>query len=263
MPKIEKYEPGSFCWAELATRDTESAKKFYSEMFGWTAKEMPIPGGVYIIFQSDGNDAAAAYAAPPGVPPHWGVYFSVADVDQSAAKVAPSGGKLVAGPLDVMEAGRMATAQDPQGAVFSLWQAKRNIGATHGGPLNQVSWPELATLDPAGAVAFYSSIFGWKTKPETDLENAPYIEWINGQTHIGGLMPMRGDQWKGVAPHWMFYVTVADCDDRAAKAKQLGATICVPPRDIPNVGRFSVVFDAQGAAFSLIQLTAVQQPASA
>ena len=263
MGKIESYVPGSFCWAELATTDPEGAKKFYAEMFDWTATDMPSPGGMYTIFQCEGNDAAAMYGGRPDVPPHWGVYFSVSDVNESAAKVAPAGGTILAGPFDVMDAGRMATAKDPQGAVFSLWQAKRNIGATHGGPLNMVCWPELATTDPAGAVKFYSGIFGWKTKPETGVEGAEYVEWINGQQAMGGLMPMRGEQWKGVPPHWMMYVSVADCDERAAKARQLGATICVPPTDIPNVGRFSVITDAQGAVFSLVQLTARPQQAGA
>src|SRR5881296_1727288 len=51
MGKIESYVPGSFCWAELATSDAESAKKFYTRMFGWTTMELPSPGGVYTIFQ--------------------------------------------------------------------------------------------------------------------------------------------------------------------------------------------------------------------
>ena len=257
MAKIESYVPGSFCWAELATSDTESAKKFYGEMFGWTANELPMPGGVYIILQSEGNDTGAICPTKPGVPPHWGVYFSVTDVDAAAAKVAPAGGKILAGPFDAMDAGRLAVAQDPQGATFSFWQAKSHMGATHGGPLNQISWPELATPDPAAAVAFYTGLFGWKTKPETGVEAAQYVEWTNGGKSMGGLMPMRGDQWKGIPPHWMVYVTVADCNERADKAKQLGASICVPPTDIPNVGRFSVIRDAQGAVFSLIQLTAM------
>src|SRR5438874_2564558 len=90
-----------------------------------------------------------------------------------------------------------------------------------------------------------------------------YVEWLNGKDHIGGLLPMRGGQWKGVPPHWMVYITVSDCDERAARAKELGATSCVPPTDIPNVGRFSVIKDAQGAVFSLIQLTARDHPATA
>lgn len=263
MARIENRPPGSFCWAELATSDVETAKKFYSAMFGWTPVEQPLPQGDYIIFQSDGNEAAAMYSAEPGVPTHWGVYFSVADVDESAAKIAPSGGKVLAGPFDVMDFGRMAAAQDPAGAHFSLWQPKKHIGFTHGGPLNQVCWPELTTPDPAGAVAFYNGLLGWKTKPATGVDTAEYVEWLNGETHIGGLMPMRGEEWKGIPPHWMIYVSVADCDERAAKAKELGATVCVPPTDIPNVGRFSVITDAQGAVFSLIHLTAMHNPAAA
>ena len=263
MAKIESYAPGSFCWAELATTDPAAAKHFYGEMFGWTAMDMPMPEGVYTLFQSDGQDAAAVYSAPPGVPVHWGVYFSVVSADESAAKIAPAGGKVIAGPFDVHDVGRMAVAQDPQGAVFSLWQAKRSIGATYGGPLNQVTWPELATTDPEGAAAFYTGLFGWKIKPETGLAEAQYGEWSNGGASMGGLLPMKGDQWKGVPPHWSMYVTVADCDERASRAGQLGGKLYMPPTDIPNVGRFSVIADPQGATFNIIQLTATHQPATA
>ena len=70
---------------------------------------------------------------------------------------------------------------------------------------------------------------------------------------------MKGDQWKGVPPHWSMYVTVADCDERAARATQLGGKLYMPPTDIPNVGRFSVIADPQGATFNIIQMTAVHQ----
>jgi predicted enzyme related to lactoylglutathione lyase len=263
MSKIESYVPGSFCWAELATSDAAAAKHFYGEMFGWIAVDIPMPEGVYTLFQADGNDAAAVYTPRPGVPVHWGVYFSVASADESAAQIEPCGGKLIAGPFDASDAGRMAIGQDPQGAMFSLWQAKRHIGATHGGPLGKVVWPELATTDPAGAAGFYTRLFGWKTRPEAGVAEAPYAEWVNGGVSMGGLLPMQGDQWHGVPPHWMIYITVADCTERAARAGQLGGQICVPPTDIPNVGRFAVIADPQGAAFSLIQMTAMTLPATA
>lgn len=264
MAKIESYTPGSFSWAELATSDPESAKKLYTGMFNWTVQDNPMPHGVYTIFQSEGNDAAAMHGGlPPCVPPHWLVYFSVANVDESAAKVEPLGGKVLTGPFDVMDLGRMAIAQDPGGASFAVWQPKSKIGATHGGPLNRVTWPELNSSDPARAVAFYSGLFGWKTKPETGVDGADYIEWVNDGKNMGGLMPMRGPAWQGVPQHWMIYVTVADCDQSAEKAKQLGAAVCVPPTDIPHVGRFSVITDAQGAVFSVIKLTGVHPPTSA
>jgi predicted enzyme related to lactoylglutathione lyase len=78
---------------------------------------------------------------------------------------------------------------------------------------------------------------------------------------MGGLLPMQGAQWQGVPPHWSIYITVADCDERAARAGQLGGKVCVPPTDIPNVGRFSVIGDPQGAMFNIIQMTAMYQSA--
>jgi len=69
------------------------------------------------------------------------------------------------------------------------------------------------------------------------------------------MLPMRGDEWKGIPPHWKAYVTVEDCDERAAKAVELGAKLHVPPHDIPNTGRFSLFADPQGAMISIIKLT--------
>ncbi len=255
MAKIESYKPGSFVWAELATPDPAAAKAFYGEMFGWKPVDNPMPMGVYTIFQVDGNDAAAMYQAPEGMPPNWGVYFSTSDLEASSAKAAALGGQIVTGPMDVGDPGRMTVAKDPLGVHFTLWQAKRNIGLTHGGPLGRVVWPELSTPDPAGAIQFYTSLFGWKTKPETGAESAPYAEWVNHGESIGGLLPMIGEMWQGVPPHWMVYVTVADCDERAKRAAELGAKIHVPPRDIPNTGRFAMFMDPQGAMISIIQMT--------
>ena len=217
---------------------------------------MPMPQGVYTIFQADGNDAAAVYSAPPGVPVHWGVYFAVTSADEAAAQIAARGGKVIAGPFDAHDAGRMAVAQDPAGSTFSVWQAYKHYGAKHGGPLGQVMWPELKTPDAAGAAEFYTGLFGWTTKPETGVAEAQYTEWLLGGKSIGGMLPMKGDEWTGVPPHWSVYVTVSDCDERTAKAVELGSKVCVPPMDIPNVGRFSVIFDPQGASICLIQMTA-------
>ena len=262
MNKIETYAPGSFCWGELATTDLEAGKKFYNTMFGWQAEENPMPEGVYVIFKSDGNDAGAMYQAKPGMPPHWGLYFSAENVDRSATKAETLGGKVIMQPFDVGPLGRMAVVQDPQGAMFSLWQPKEKIGATHPGPLNRMDWPELHTPDPAAAVKFYSGLFGWQIKPGTDLATAPYAEWMNDGKPMGGLLPKREAQDKSMTPYWMIYVSVADCDERAAKVKDLGGKVFVPPTDIPNTGRFAVISDPQGAMLSIIQLARTHESAS-
>ena len=262
MSRIESYTPGAFCWAELATSDVPAAKTFYGEIFGWTSVDMPTPNGVYTIFQAEGKDVAAVYPAFPGVPNNWGVYFATENVDESAARIASLGGKAVMGPMDVGDSGRMVVAQDPEGVHFSLWQARKHIGATHGGPFGRAMWPELSSADPVSAARFYTGLLGWKTKPETGLDTVQYAEWVLEGASFGGLMAMRGDEWKGIPPHWLIYITVADCDERAARVTSLGGSVRVPPTDIPNVGRFSLVGDPQGAMFSLIQMKAMHSPAA-
>ena len=61
--------------------------------------------------------------------------------------------------------------------------------------------------------------------------------------------------WGNVPPHWIPYFQVADCDTAAAKAQELGGRVFVPPTDIPNVGRFAMLADPQGAMFSIIKVT--------
>jgi hypothetical protein len=80
-----------------------------------------------------------------------------------------------------------------------------------------------------------------------------YTEFqLDGQA-IGGMMPM-GDMFPPeVPPHWLVYFAVQDCDATLASARDLGATVLAPPRDIP-VGRFAVMADPQRAAFAFIAL---------
>ena len=51
----------------------------------------------------------------------WMTYLATADADATAAKIKGGGGQLVMEPMDVMDAGRMAVAVDPAGAVFGVW----------------------------------------------------------------------------------------------------------------------------------------------
>ncbi len=252
--KIESYQPGDFVWAELASTNPEGAKKFYCDMFGWSFADMPMPQGVYTIFSCEGEDTAALYATDQPRS-SWGVYFNAPELETATEKAKQLGATVVMPPTDIGPPGAMSMIKDPQGVTLSLWKAKGKIGSSYGGQFGRVMWPELATSDPAAAAAFYTGVFPWKTKPESDYDTAEYFEWVNHGASMGGMMPMRGDMWKGIPPHWMIYITVANCDERAAHAASLGGKLLVPPRDIPNTGRFSVIDDGNGAVFSIIQLT--------
>jgi uncharacterized protein len=115
-----------------------------------------------------------------------------------------------------------------------------------------ISWSELMTGDVEGAKRFYSQLFGWKLeKAQLEDESMEYTLVKVGDREIAGMMTLPAEA-QGTPPNWGIYITVDDVDATAAKAEELGAKICVPPRDIPQVGRFCVLQDPQGAYVSAI-----------
>jgi predicted enzyme related to lactoylglutathione lyase len=262
--EVTKHVPGTFCWVELGTSDQNAAKKFYGELFGWTAEDVPIgPDSVYTMFKLNGKDVGAAYTLGPdelsmGIPPYWGLYINVESADQAVKAIVAAGGTVVAEPFDVFDVGRMAIAQDPTGAHFKVWQPLNHIGVGVANELNAMCWSELATRDVPAAKKFYSTAFGWDPQTKGEDSPMPYTEiFLNGEDGkpfpFGGMYSMM-PHMQGIPPHWMPYYAVADCDATVEKAKSLGAQIHVPPTDIPNTGRFSMMTDPQGAAFAVIKL---------
>jgi predicted enzyme related to lactoylglutathione lyase len=260
---IQGAVPGMFCWWEAGVNDQDTGKQFYSDLLGWTIKDMPMgPDYVYTMFQMEGKDVAALYKLMPdmvaqGVPPHWMSYILVENADEAATKITAAGGTVVQAPFDVMDVGRMAVAQDPTGATFSIWQPGKHKGAGLYNGVGSVVWNELGTRDTAAASAFYQSAFGW-TAEAMQMGPMVYTIFKVGENQVGGMMEMA-PEWGEVPPHWMLYISVADCDATAAKAEKLGAQIMVPPTDIPNVGRFSLISDPQGAHFSILQMAPMPQ----
>ncbi|HEY6184222.1 MAG TPA: VOC family protein [Terriglobales bacterium] len=262
MQETPTHAPGTFCWVELGTSDGPAAKKFYTELFGWTFNDNPMgPGAVYTMLQQDGKDVGALYQLDAemkaaAVPPHWMSYVAVANADESATKAKEAGATLMKEPFDVMDHGRMAVVQDPTGAMFCLWQA-----GTHGGigvynVPNSLAWNELVTPDPEKAGEFYSTLFGW-TRNVQQFGPMTYTTFRNNERPAGGMYKPTPEMGN-VPPHWLPYFAVADCDATLEKAVDLGAKSCVPPTDIPDTGRFAVVQDPQGASFAFIKLTMPQ-----
>ena len=251
MPEVTSQQPGTFCWIELATSDAAAAKAFYASLFGWTTKEHDMGEmGTYYIFLERGKEVAAMYqqgSDMQGMPPNWLSYVAVSSADDAVAKANSLGAKGVHGPFDVSDMGRMAVIQDSQGAHFAVWQAKTHGGIELRDEENSLCWNELQARDVAAGKAFYPALFGWRMK-----ESPEYTEWHLGEHAIGGMLPAQGPP--DVPAHWMPYFAVADCDAAVSKAQGAGAQVYAPPMDIPNVGRFAVLADPQGAVFAVIKV---------
>ena len=113
-------------------------------------------------------------------------------------------------------------------------------------------WNELMTGDIEKAKTFYTSLLGWTTEQMDMGPGGTYTLFKTGDTSAGGLMGIDPDaKAQGAQPTWMAYITVDDVDASTKKAESLGAKICVPPTDIPNIGRFSIITDPTGASVGL------------
>ena len=109
-------------------------------------------------------------------------------------------------------------------------------------------WHDLMTTDVKAAKAFYSEVIGWNM--QSFPGNDDYTVLSAGTTGIGGIMAMPPAACERGAPScWQGYVGVDDVDACAARILATGGAVVQAAQDIPNVGRFAVVADPQGAVF--------------
>ncbi|MGE0653556.1 MAG: VOC family protein [Alphaproteobacteria bacterium] len=115
------------------------------------------------------------------------------------------------------------------------------------------AWYELLTSDMDAAMAFYGTVVGWATQEASAVPGMRYVLFTADGTPVCGVMKQPDEIAKaGAPPGWIGYVEVDDVDAGADKAARAGATVHVPPSDIPNIGRFAVLLDPQSVALGLI-----------
>ena len=112
------------------------------------------------------------------------------------------------------------------------------------------SWFELMTDKVNAAKDFYAKIFGWEFE-KMPMDGGDYFMIKVGGEQVGGIMK-KPESAAGAPCHWATYIAVDDIDAVVARTAAAGGKIIVPPQDIPNVGRFAVVQDPQGASISAI-----------
>ena len=271
MTEQDRYIPGVPCWIDTTQPDPDAAAAFYGELFGWELEDSMPPGapGKYYIARIGGRDVAAVSSQPEQAATAWNTYVWVTDAGETTARVRDAGGTVLAEPFDVGDAGRMAVFADPDGAVFSAWQAGRHRGATVVNEHASLNFNDLHTRDLDRAAAFYGAVFGWDV---LDIGGGyawalpgygDFLEQLRpgmreGMASMGA--PERfedvvasvrqiTDDRPGVPPHWGVTFAVDDADAIAAKAAQLGGQVVVPPFDAPWV-RMTIVKDPQGATFT-------------
>ena len=264
---------GGLGFFEIGVADTQRARAFYGGLFGWELEDTmpPESPGRYYVARIRGQDVAAISSAMGGGPPDavWNTYVWVESADETAAAVRAAGGSVLAEPFDVMDAGRMAVFADPEGAAFSVWQAKQHRGATVVNEHASLNFNDLNVRDPERASSFYGSVFGWEV---LDVGGASmwalpgYGDFLEQRTPgtranmaevgaperfedvVASLSTIPADQ-PDVPAHWGVTFAVDDADAIASRAAKLGGQVLAGPFDAPWV-RMAIIRDPQGATFT-------------
>ena len=260
--EITRHKPGMFSWADLATPNGQASKDFYTQLLELDATEVPVGEGFfYVMLSKRGRNACAIYEMgdemkqQTGGHSVWQTYFTVKSVDDTVNQIKKLGGTLFGEPFDVFDAGRMVVAQDPAGAVFAVWEPRKEIGAQVFGEPGALGWTELYTHDTEAASTFYSGLFGWSTKRRPGTYGDEYIEFqIDGES-AAGMMAIK-KEWGEMPANWAIYFVVASLEGTMEKAKGIGARQVMPPIDVEGVGRAVFLQDPQGAYVAFIQMGA-------
>lgn len=273
MTDRDRYIPGVPCWADAVHPDPQAATEFYSRLFGWKCVDRMPEGqpGHYFMATIDGREVAALGSLPAGAPQVavWNTYVWVASADETVAKAEAAGATIVEPPTDVFEAGRMATFADPEGALISVWEARRHRGARAVNEHGAVNFNNLNTRDVEGAKAFYGAVFGWDTievGPGAEMwamaAYGDFLEELNPglreqmaamgspegfENVVATIVPIDPADTDTPA-HWSLTFAVDDADAVAAAVTELGGTVLSEPTDLPWV-RTTTIRDPQGAVF--------------
>jgi predicted enzyme related to lactoylglutathione lyase len=267
MSERTQYPEGVPCWVETLQHDPERAAAFYASVFGWEYAgpgAMPGPAAApYFVARSAGADVAGVASLPPGVEPAWLTHVRVASADDAARRAAAAGARVLAGPLDVAPAGRLAAIADPAGAQLCVWQARTREGAQRVNEAGAWGMSTLRTPDPETAERFYGELFGWVAEPFVMGGHTLTLWRLPG--YVGGLpeQPVSREVVAAMVPadpgeaaRWSVDFWVADADAAAASARAAGGAVLQEPHAFSGFRRAALA-DPEGAAFTVSALAVV------
>jgi predicted enzyme related to lactoylglutathione lyase len=248
---------GGFIWYELMTTDADAASRFYTDVVGWQVAASGMPNMDYRELNTATGPVGGILQLDQkmldgGAQPVWLGYVAVEDVEATTASVTDAGGRVLVPPTDIPDVGRFAMIADPQGIPIYVMHVVSGEPSQAFRPSTDghCAWNELATPDQAGALRFYTSLFGWtlgETMPMGDLGDYQMIDL--GESTIGAVMTAAPD---GSPPMWRFYFRVPNLGDAVAKIETGGGTVLHGPQEVPGDDEIVIAMDPLGAMFALV-----------
>jgi len=258
MAETPIHRPGSFCWADLATTDTEAAKEFYLQLFGWTSIDNTIDYGlVYSNFLLNGKPVAGLSEPIEehkrlNLPPSWNAYICTANADETLSKAVSAGAIVIMAAQDIMDEVRIGMFRDPEGVDLGVMQLQNHKGFgirdIHGAPC----WLEYASHDSDSTISFYGKVFGWTAKTE-EIGEMQYTIFLSGDDMVAGLfkLPPRLSE---VPSHWLPYYVVEGLESAIEFTNRSGGSVLMAPVFVEGIGTYGRIRDPQGGIIGLIQV---------
>lgn len=247
--------PGKIVWHDLLTHDTEMAKQFYGELFGWKFERVAdgydqITNGNRII-----GGIARLDEAKQGS--YWVPQMSVADVDRTSEKLRAAGGKILRDPFDIPGRGRVAVVADSQGAIFGMLHSKEGDPADRKSadeaPIGDWLWNEVWSDETSVSAAFYQGLMGYELASRALAGKTYTFLKSQGNPRVGLVQKPNAE----IKNTWACYVRVADPAATAKRAIELGGKVLLAPRADIRHGTLAILADPTGAGI-LIQKWPVQ-----
>ena len=246
---------GQFCWYELITTNTESAKTFYSNVMGWGVLNTSMPDGRYSLFSAGTVLVGGLMDLPKNTPrtgteARWIGYVGVDDVDATASRIAHLGGTVQVAPAEVANVSRYSIIADPQTARLGLlkWAKPMQQKPADLTSTGQVGWHELLAADSEKAWTFYNEVFGWQRAEAEAGEMGTYQLFSSRGQTMGGIVTKAS-----IVPsaRWLYYFNVSDIDSAAERVKTAGGQVFNGPVELPSGNTMAQCKDPQGAIFAL------------
>jgi len=242
VPETSNHNPGQIIWHDLATRDLELSKSFYSSLFGWAYQQIDESPRQYTAVYMNGKMIGGMFTFEIGEKENssgeWLMNISSSDVAGDAAKFEKAGGKILGKAREIPERGTSSFIEDPQKALLILSNSSTGDpeeGAVHFGDW---LWNELWTSDATAALSLYSETFGYEGKPMDGGNGEDYFLLLKNDFPVGGILQMKV---KDVRPHWVPFIRVADVAASVTKAVELGGNVLIKPAPEIRDGKVALI----------------------
>ena len=235
-----KYHTGKFVWHDLLTEDVSKAKTFYAGLFNWSYVDKhgyttiyhhgkPIGGMMHVVHTSDSKAEAV-----------WLPSMSVENVDRALDIVKANKGKVLKGPLDMLQRGRGVLVSDAQGAHIVLLHAKGGDPKDDIPKVGDWLWNELWTIDPKKSEVLYRKLGDYRVVQTND----GYRLFQRQEKWRAGLRYVSKDDAKS---RWVSVIRVSDLQESMKKVVALGGEVLMKPRKEIAGGNVAVIVDNTGA----------------